>query len=126
MKVTISDKSRKIITVEQMPAARKVIEVMKEDEWTVKDYAAMAARIASGCNGARVIEASAAVVGNHRVWDAIAEGTERFDVWVEFIAFTGDSFITGGACITDLWRSNADNLDDIRSHMYIRKFVEAR
>lgn len=126
MKVKISEISRKIITIEQIPAARKVIEVMKEDEWTVKDYAAMAARIASGCNGIRVIEADAAVVGNHRVWDAIAEGTEWFDVWVEFIAFTGDGFTTGGAYITDLWRSNADNLDDIRSHMYIRKFVEAK
>lgn len=126
MKVRISDESKKIITIEQMPAARKVIEAMKDDDWTVKDYAAMAARIASGCNGVRVIEASAAVFGNHRVWDAIAEGTEWFDVWVEFIAFTGDSFITGGAYITDLWRSSVDNLDDIRSHMYIRKFVEAK
>ena len=126
MKVRISDESKKIITIEQMPAARKVIEAMKDDEWTVKDYAAMAARIASGCNAVKVLEASAEIAANCRVWDAFAEGSRRFDVWVEFAALADNGFVMGGAYITDLWSSGADNLDETRSHMYIRKFVEAK
>lgn len=126
MKVRISDESKKIITIEQMPAARKVIEAMKEDEWTAKDYAAMAARIASGCNAVKVLEASAEIAANCRAWDEFAEGSGKFDVWVEFTAFTDNGFVMGGAYITDLWSSSDDNLGETLDHMYVRKFVEAK
>ena len=122
MKVQFTNETKKFVTVAEMPAVRKVISTMKEDGMTAKDYAEMAAQVASACNAVKVLEASAEIAGNCRVWNAIAEGTERFDVWVKFTAFTGDGFVMGGAYITDLWTLAADNREDILSHMYIQRF----
>ena len=126
MKVQFTSEMKKVVTVAEMPAVNKVIEAMKDYESTVKEYAEMAARIASGCNAVKVLEASAEVAGNCRVWDAIADGSERFDVWVNFTAFTDSGFVIGGAYITDLWQYSVDNRDEICSHMFIRKFTETK
>lgn len=126
MKVAFTNEMKKVVTVAEMHAVRKVIEYMNEDEWTAKEYAGMAARIASGCNTVKVLEASARIAANRRAWNAFADGSDRFDVWVEFTAFTDDGFVMGGTYITDLWCYTTDNRDEIRSHMYIRKFTETK
>lgn len=126
MKVAFTTEMKKVVTVYEMPAVRKVIEYMKDGESTVKEYAEMAARIASGCNIVKVLEASARIAANRRVWDAIAEGSEKFDVWIEFTAFTDNGFVMGGVYITDLWECTRDNHDEIRNRMYIRKFTETK
>ena len=126
MKVQFTSEMKKVVTVAEMPAVRVVIEYMKEDQWEAKDYAKMAARIASGCNTVKVLEASAKVAANCRVWDAIAEGSGKFDVWVEFTAFTDNGFVMGGAYITDLWGYTCDNREETLKHMFIRKFTETK
>lgn len=126
MKVQFTSEMKKVVTVYEMPAVRKVIEYMKDDESTVKEYAKMASRIASGCNTVKVLEASARIAANRRVWDAIADGSEKFDVWIEFTAFADNGFVMGGVYITDLWECTSDNHDEIRNRMYIRKFTETK
>ena len=126
MKVQLTNEMKKVVTVYEMPAVRKVIEYMKEDECTAKDYAEMAARIASGCNIVKVLEARAKVAANCRVWDAIDEGSGKFDVWVEFTAFTDNGFIMCGVYITDLWGYRSYNREETLQHMYIRKFTETK
>ena len=126
MKVQFTSEMKKVVTVAEMPAVRAVIEYMKEDQWEAKDYAKMAARIASGCNTVKVLEASAKVAANCRVRDAIAEGSGKFDVWVEFTAFTDNGFVMGGAYITDLWGYICDNREETLKHMFIRKFTETK
>lgn len=126
MKVQFTSEMKKVVMVAEMPAIHKVIEAMKDDESTVKEYAEMAARIASGCNNVKVLEASAKIAANCRVWDAIAEGSGKFDVWVEFTAFTDNGFVMGGANLTDLWKYTCDNREETLQHMFIRKFTETK
>ena len=127
MKVNLTAEMKKFITVAEMPAVKKVMQYEKEnDEWTVQEWAKMAARLVFDDNGAKVIEATARIAKNQRVWDAFDEETRDIDVWIEFTAFSEyrSSFIIAGVYLTDLWQLRKDNADEIKSHMYIRRFEE--
>lgn len=127
MKVNLTAEMKKFITVAEMPAVKKVMQYEKEnDEWTVQEWAKMAARLVFDDNGAKVIEATARIAKNQRVWDAFDEETRDIDVWIEFSAFSEyrSSFIIAGVYLTDLWQLTKDNADEIKSHMYIRRFEE--
>ena len=127
MKVNFTAKMREYIAFEEMPAVKKVMQYEKEnDEWTVQEWAKMAARLVFDDNGAKVIEATARIAKNQRVWDAFDEETRDIDVWIEFTAFSEyrSSFIIAGVYLTDLWQLTKDNADEIKSHMYIRRFEE--
>lgn len=129
MKVTLTAEMKKIITIAEMPAVNKVIRYAKEDDLTVKEYAEMAARIASGNNSVKVLEASAEIAGNCRVHDWYDYGSEHFDIWVNFTAIIDNGFggiIMGGAYVTDIHASTGYNSEELRSHMYIRKFAETK
>lgn len=127
MKVNLTAEMKKFIIVAEMPAVKKVMQYEKEnDEWTVQEWAKMAARLVFDDNGAKVIEATARIAKNQRVWDAFDEETRDIDVWIEFTAFSEyrSSFIIAGVYLTDLWQLTKDNADEIKSHMYIRRFEE--
>ena len=127
MKVNLTAEMKKFITVAEMPAVKKVMQYEKEnDGWTVQEWAKMAARLVFDDNGAKVIEATARIAKNQRVWDAFDEETRDIDVWIEFTAFSEyrSSFIIAGVYLTDLWQLTKDNADEIKSHMYIRRFEE--
>lgn len=127
MKVNLTAEMKKFITVAEMPAVKKVMQYEKEnDEWTVQEWAKMAARLVFDDNGAKVIEATARIAKNQRVWDAFDEETRDIDVWIEFTAFSEyrSSFIIAGVYLTDLWQLTKNNADEIKSHMYIRRFEE--
>lgn len=127
MKVNLTAEMKKFITVAEMPAVKKVMQYEKEnDEWTVQEWAKMAARLVFDDNGAKVIEATARIAKNQRVWDAFDEETRDIDVWIEFTAFSEyrSSFIIAGVYLTDLWQLTKDNADEIKSHMHIRRFEE--
>ena len=125
MKVNLTAEMKKFITVAEMPAVKKVMQYEKEnDEWIVQEWAKMAARLVFDDNGAKVIEATARIAKNQRVWDAFDEETRDIDVWIEFTAFSEyrSSFIIAGVYLTDLWQLTKNNADEIKSHMYIRRF----
>jgi len=127
MKVNLTAEMKKFITVAEMPAVKKVMQYEKEnDEWTVQEWAKMAARLVFDDNAAMIIEAKARIAKNQRVWDAFDEETRDIDVWIEFTAFSEyrSSFIIAGVYLTDLWQLTTDNADEIKSHMYIRQFKE--
>lgn len=127
MKVNLTAEMKKFITVAEMPAVKKVMQYEKEnDEWIVQEWAKMAARLVFDDNGAKVIEATARIAKNQRVWDAFDEETRDIDVWIEFTAFSEyrSSFIIAGVYLTDLWQLTKNNADEIKSLMYIRRFEE--
>ena len=128
MKVQFTAEMKRIVTVAEMPAVRKVIEAEKEnDEWTAQKWAKMAAEIVCPCSSVKVLEASAEIAKNCCVWDAYAEGSADVDVWIRFTALVnGDSFVMGGAYLSDLWAVSSDNREEIISRMYIRRFKEVR
>ena len=49
MKIKFTADAKKYITVAEMPHVRRIIDEMREDD-SLKDYAEMAARVASGNN----------------------------------------------------------------------------
>lgn len=124
MKVQFTAEMKHIVTVAEMPSVRSVIESERDDEWTAKEWAKMAARLVFDDNGAKVIEATARIAKNFRVRDAYGEDSADFDVWVKFTAFADDSFVMGGAYLTDLWAVSADNREETIKRMYIRRFEE--
>ena len=126
MKVNFTAEMRKYIAFAEMPAVKKVMEYAKEDVYSAKDWAKVATRIVFDDNAAKVIEATARIAKNQRVWDAFDEETRHIDIWVEFTAFSEyrSGFIIAGVYLTDLWQLTKDNADEIKSHMYIRQFKE--
>lgn len=126
MKVQFTADMKRIVTVAEMPAVKKVMRCANEDECTATDLARVAARLVFDDNAAMIIEARARIAKNQRVWDAFDEETRDIDVWIEFTAFSEyrSSFIIAGVYLTDLWQLTKDNADEIKSHMYIRRFKE--
>ena len=126
MKVNFTAEMRKYIAFAEMPAVKKVMEYAKEEAYSAKDWAKVATRIVFDDNGAKVIEATARIAKNQRIWDAFDEETRHIDIWVEFTAFSEyrSSFIIAGVYLTDLWNLTSDNAAEIKSRMYIRQFKE--
>ena len=124
MKIQLTNEMKHIVTVAEMPSVRSVIESERDDEWTVKEWAKMAAEFVCPHSCVKVLEASAEIAKNFRVRDAYGEDSADFDVWVKFTAFADDSFVMGGAYLTDLWAVSADNREETIKRMYIRRFEE--
>lgn len=127
MNITITAESRHIITLAEAPVIAKMYEALVSDTWSARDYAEMAARIASGCNTVNVLQAQAEIAKNERACNSIYDGSADFDIWITFTATINNTFggiIIGGAYLTDLWQHNSADLEATRSHMYIRKFAE--
>jgi len=123
MKVRMSEDSKRVITVSEMSAVRNVMRELKDDNY-IKEYASMAARVASGENETfEILKAEAEIAKNSRVWNAYGEGTGNIDVWINIYAYNRYcGFYDFGVYLTDIWDIHRDNVDEIRSHMYINKF----
>ncbi len=124
MKVQFTADMKRVITIAEMPAVRKVIDVVKLDAWTAKEWAKMAAEIVCHHSHVKVLEASAEIAKNCRVCDVYTEGSADIDVWIRFTAFVGDGFVRGGVYMSDLWEVNDDNREQLINHMFIRQFKE--
>ncbi len=124
MKIQFTNEMKHIVTVAEMPSVRSVIESERDDEWTAKEWAKMAAELVCSHSRVKVLEASAEIAKNFRVRDAYGEDSADFDVWVKFTAFADDSFVMGGVYLTDLWAVSADNREETIKRMYIRRFEE--
>ena len=131
MKVSITKEMKKVITVADMPAVNEVIKTMQYDATTAKEAAEAAARIASGNNDVKVLEASAEIAGNCRIWDYYNyDGcSAHYDVWINFTAIIAGGFggiMMGGAYLSDIQQTTGDNDEELREFMYIRKFTETK
>lgn len=124
MKIQFTNEMKRIVTVAEMPSVRSVIESERDDEWTAKEWAKMAAELVCSHSRVKVLEASAEIAKNFRVRDAYGEDSADFDVWVKFTAFADDSFVMGGVYLTDLWTASADNREETIKHMHVRRFEE--
>jgi hypothetical protein len=125
MKVTMSEESKRIITLEEAGIAKKIIADMKEDESTAAEYAASAVYTACGSSCLKVFEASATVARNRRAYDSFFEGSKDLDIWVKATAQTADGFCIVGAYLTDICRLTGDNNAEIATRMYTRTFKES-
>lgn len=130
MKIAITKNSKRIITLDKMPAVRRIIEAFRKDEMNPADYVECVARYISGTNCVKILEVSAEIARNCKAWNDITDDSEDLDVWIKFTAFCEsypeNMFIKCGVYITDIWKLTSDNADEMMQHMYIRKFIEKR
>lgn len=127
MKVKITQDAKQYLTVAEMPKVREIIKDMKEDDG-LNEYAQIAARIASGENADfEILKAEAEIARNGRNWDNFSDGSGKLDIWIEVYAYNNYyGFYNIGAYLTDIWNVTGDNHEEIRQHMYIRKYKEER
>lgn len=125
MKIKFGAEQKKIVTVAELPIVKRIMAEMKEDDG-LKEYAEMAARIASGGSCEKVYECSAEIAKNRRVYEQWGDGSGNLDIWIEAAALTSEGFVIFGIYLSDVWSITGDNADEIRSHMYIRKFQEVK
>lgn len=129
MKVQFTDDAKRFITVSEIPAVRKMIKDLKEDD-CLYDYAKQIVyATVHDAWDVKVLEARAEICKNSRAWNAFGDDTGNLDVWIGVIAyFNGcpDGFVRAGANLTDVWSlSGRDDDAEIVSHMYVRTFKEA-
>lgn len=129
MKVKFEKESKKYITLEEAPIARKIIADMKEDENTAADWAeyAISAAYNYRAYSTEILKASAKIAKNGRAWNVLNDHSETLDVWIEATAYvSGDEFIIIGAYLSDIWQITVDNAQESVSHMYVRRFKEIK
>lgn len=124
MKVKITADTRKWLTLEELPAAQTIIRDMREE-----DAAADLEILAGFFHAPAPKEYTAEIAGNGRVLDAYMEGSGRLDVWIETTLpetwEDGKHVIYKVGCyLTDIWSIGGVDADELRSHMYVRRFVE--
>ncbi len=125
MKVKITADSRKVITLAQTDVAKRIIEFCAEDETTAAEYARYAVNAIMRkhndyCD--TVLQCSAEIAGNGRVWNCILEDSENLDIWISGIAKCGCHFCEFGAYLSDIWEICGDiaDADNMFSVVYSR------
>ena len=129
MNVKITKKTKEAIYAAELEAAKIVVNSMKEDECSAIWYAELAAALLLDETPEKVFCASAEVMPNCRAWNAFGnaeEETGRLDVWVDFAAKSWGEFIEGGFYLTDIWALSSENRDEIKRHMYARRYKLSR
>jgi len=129
MKIKMTADSKRIVSLEEAPAAQSIISSMKEDDTsTPADYIRQAVNALCGDRNScdQVFEASAEIAKNCRVWNYHSDNSGTLDVWITGTAKTFDTFYIIGAYLSDLWQLCPDNYSEITQHFYVRKFTECK
>lgn len=130
MKIRMTDESKSIVAVSEMPAVRKMIEDFKEEDG-LKDYVEMAVHaLLKDVWNIEVLKAQAEIAKNCRIWNRFGDEdlcSCQLDVWITgTVRYTGtpDGFAEVGAYISDLWDLTGDRQHDsaLIPHMYLRNF----
>lgn len=126
MKVQITKEAKQWLTVAQMPEVRKMIADLKDDD--IKSYVITMMNFLEGNNffNVKVFEATAEISRNIRVKDRYTDNSGDLDVWINFIAYGSgsDSFIRGGAYLSDIWSITGTEEDNkLKSRMYVARYI---
>ena len=125
MKVTITKRAKEVITMAEAAEAKRIVNDMKEDCSTPSEYLSSAASLAFGQSVDRVIEASAEISRNSRVFNSYSENSGCLDIWIEGLVEI-DVFTIAkiGAYLTDIWSICGDPEINatIKSNMYIKAY----
>lgn len=123
MKVSITKRSKNIISLAEASTARKIVEEMKRDEMSIAEYAEIAARVAGGSDEYEILKASAEITKNARVCNRYGEDTNDLDIWIDFYAFSRyKGFFEVGVYLSDICDICISNAEEIKSHMYINHY----
>ena len=122
MKVAITKLSKEVITVAEMPTVKKMIEGLKDT--VLNDEAKALSNLFE--NGCEILKASAEIAKNRRVWgyyDVGENHSKDFDVWLEVTFKSYDRFYEVGAYLSDIWQIGGEDIETLKSRMYIQEYV---
>ena len=127
MKIEITETMKRILTISEMPAVKAMQAEFKAEKFQWE--ADKAAYIASGAS-CKVLSVSAEIAKNCRIRNYYGNGNENsgdLDIWLHVLAYDRYcGFYDIGAYLSDIWSSNGDNTDEIRSHMFVLAFTERK
>lgn len=130
MKIKITDTMKKVLTLDEMPAVRKIISDMKEISNTEflkdADRAVSLATENISRNGIRpcfeILKAEAEICKNSNAWNYFEDGY-NIDIWISAYAFDRlYGFCLVEFYLSDFWQLAGDtNRGEIRERMYVRR-----
>lgn len=128
MKVNITKDSKKVITLEEIDAAKHIVQMFKDEDTTAKWYA----ELALGCFGSlmEVVSASAEICKDSRPGiDRIDAGTGYLNVWINATGKVwtddGPAYIEVGFLVSDIWDLTTENKKEISSRMFAQIYKKA-
>lgn len=126
MKVNITEDSKRLITLNDIDGVKKMIKDLKEanaaDDLEI---------LANVFHAKAPKEYKAEIAKNCRIYNRYNDESKDFDVWLTVTL--GEVFDTEcnswaiykiGCYLSDIWEINSENREEIKKHMYIRKFIE--
>lgn len=121
MKVIITHQGRDWLNSKELQVAKRIIRNMREvDEDSEETYAATMAKIASGSCGLQIINFSAEITKNQRIWNAYSNDSGFIDIWVKVYAYNYyKGFYEIGANLTDILAATGKNDDELKQRFYI-------
>ena len=129
MKVSITEESKKVITLDELPLVQEIIDAEEEDTMTASEAAKMAVNASASIHGhgecVKVLEASAGIAKNCRIRNFYHDASLDYDIWIDAIAQTENGFCVIGAYYSDINEIACTNRKEIASRMYVRWFKEA-
>lgn len=128
MKIRMTKDSKKVVTLDELAAARKIIE-MEKDSISNNEAAKLAGDMLAnyfrdGCV-IEVFKAEAEIAKNNRVWNLYNDDSGNLDVWVRATVQTFDSFYIFGVYLSDINSITGNETDkEIVKYMHFRRFEE--
>ena len=134
LKVSMPDNYRRIFTLDDIDSCKAVLSSIlagyDDGKLDLSSEVVSALSLASDswASADGVYEVSVEYAKNGRLaWDHHGDGTGIMDLWVKVKGFVGYSgFYMVEFYLSDIWSLGGDNRDEVKSHMYIRKFVEIK
>ena len=127
MKISFPKGYKTWMTLEDVDRTKEVAAGEKEDVFTPKDYAEMAANMALKHESdyfEKVLEAKAEFARNARIWNDYTDNSGNMDIWISATVKTAKGFMEIGAYVTDIWQRLGSDYD-YRDQMYIVKYRRA-
>ena len=130
MTIKITKDMERVLRLSDIPAVealRKEMEAEPDLKWEVERIASLAAGV-----DIEVLRFDTKIAKNNRIWNFYSgtdteHPTEDIDVWIDVYAYDPYyGFFDVGAYLSDIWSLTSNNAEEIKSHMYIRHFVEKK
>ena len=120
MKLTIDSVIKSQSYMDEREALKAVVNAMKDDNG-LKDYALTLNTILTGYT-CEIIQVTAKIRKNYRVFDRIAAGTRNFDVEISGLSYNAinDQYIRFTGWVSDVWEWDGTNTDEIKERTYYR------
>ena len=122
MKLTIDPVIKAQSYMDEYAALKTVVKAMKDDNG-LKDYARALNTILTGYT-CEIIQVSAKIRKNYRVFDRIADGTRNFDIEISGMSYNAidDQYIRFSGWVSDVWDWDGTNTDEIKERTYYRVY----